>query len=389
MKPEPLLTDEFTGFPLKRLTNYLLKMRKKKHPIVGYYCCYAPLELIWAMDAVPSALCATSNKPIAAAETVLPSTICPLIKSSYGFIITDTCPLFGLSDAVIAETTCDGKKKMYELIEEKKPMYTIELPQKPEEEEAFDHWVKELGKLKSFLEKTFQRKITDQALEDAIKGGNSRRKQILEIFGFARSSPPHVQLAEINDFLPLVTNGYGEDIQEFLSTILKKLALRREQGQPAAAPEAPRIMLMGCPISGDGEKVMRVLEQLGAAIVVQESCSGIKPFLQMIDEDTQDPMKALARRYFELPCSVMTPNRRRLDVIDRLIDEFRPQAVVDVILAGCHTYNIESITIKKHIEEKHGIPFLKVETDYSPEGSEQMRTRVEALLEMIPAGVDT
>lgn len=380
---EALLDDEYTGFPLKRLLDYLLKQRSAGRHIVGYYCFYAPIELIWAIDAVPTALCSISNKPIAAAEKVIPSTICPLIKSSYGHIITDTCPLYSLSEAVVVETTCDGKKKMYELIADRKPMHTLELTQMPDEEEAFAHWVEEVRKFRTFLEKTFQQKITDESLREAIKEANVRRRLVLDVFEFARSSPPVVQLREINDFLPLVLNGSGSEIQALLGEIIVKLEDRRRKGDYAADERAPRVMLMGCPIGGDAEKIIRVLEQAGAAVVVQESCSGIKPFLRMVEEDSSDPLAALARRYFELPCSVMTPNRRRLEVIDRLIEDYRPDAVVDVILAGCHTYNIESYSISEHISRKHGLPFLKVETDYSPEGGEQMRTRVEALLEMV------
>ncbi len=383
MMTEPLLNDEYTGFPLKRLLGYVLKQRSAGRHIVGYYCCYAPLELIWAIDAVPTCLCSISNKPIAAAEKVLPSTICPLIKSSYGHIITDSCSLFGLSEAVIAETTCDGKKKMYELIGDRKPMYTLELPQKQDEAEAFAHWVEEVRKFRTFLEKTFQTAITDESLRRAIKEANARRRLVLDVFEFARSSPPFVQLNEINEFLPLVSSGYGSEIQDFLHTIIEKLDGRKRNGAAVTDVLAPRIMLMGCPIAGDAEKIIRVLENTGAAIVVQESCSGIKPFLQMVDEDASDPLVALASRYFELPCSVMTPNSRRIEVIDRLIEDFRPDAVLDVILAGCHTYNIESYSINEHITRKHGLPFLKVETDYSPEGGEQLRTRVEALLEMV------
>jgi benzoyl-CoA reductase/2-hydroxyglutaryl-CoA dehydratase subunit BcrC/BadD/HgdB len=385
MTPEALLNDEFTGFPLKRLLDYLLKKRQAGSHIVGYYCCYAPLELIWAMGAVPTGLCATSNKTIDAAETVLPTSICPLIKSSYGFIMTDTCPLFGVSEAIIAETTCDGKKKMYELIEGKKPMYTLDLPQKPDETGAFDYWVKEVRRMRSFLEKTFGTMISDDALNSAIKEANTRRKLILAIFDFARSTPPLVELREINEFLPLVTNGCGEEIQSFLEQIVEKLSRRKEQDDCSANGKAPRVMLMGCPIAGDAEKIMRVLEQQGASIVVQESCSGIKPFLLEIEEDTPDPLVAIARSYFELPCSVMTPNNRRITQIDRLIRDFKPDVVIDVILAGCHTYNVESWSIKEHIATKHGLPFLKVETDYSPEGTEQLRTRVEALMEMAAA----
>jgi benzoyl-CoA reductase/2-hydroxyglutaryl-CoA dehydratase subunit BcrC/BadD/HgdB len=81
-----------------------------------------------AMGLVPATLCAFSNGTIEAAETVLPANLCPLIKSSYGFIIKDTCPFFAISEAVIAETTCT-EKKMFELISEYRPTHVMDLPQ--------------------------------------------------------------------------------------------------------------------------------------------------------------------------------------------------------------------------------------------------------------------
>jgi benzoyl-CoA reductase/2-hydroxyglutaryl-CoA dehydratase subunit BcrC/BadD/HgdB len=81
----------------------------------------------------------------------------------------------------------------------------------------------------------------------------------------------------------------------------------------------------------------------------------------------------------------MTPNNRRLTELDRMIDRFKPDVVVDVVLHACHSYNIESHKIKEHIQEKHRMPFLKIETDYSQSDIGQIRTRVEALFEMLPA----
>ncbi len=111
---EPLIDDEFRGEPSKRAIKYIESRRQQGFPVVGVYCSYAPLEIIKAMGATVAVLCAFSNKTIAKAEADLPGNLCPLIKSSYGFVITDTCPFYGLSDVVVAETTCDGKKKMYE-----------------------------------------------------------------------------------------------------------------------------------------------------------------------------------------------------------------------------------------------------------------------------------
>ena len=88
----------------------LKQLKDQGHKVVGYYCVYAPQELAVAAGAVPVALCATKEEPIADGEKHLPRNFCPLIKSSYGFAVTDKCPFFLHSDLIVGETTCDGKK---------------------------------------------------------------------------------------------------------------------------------------------------------------------------------------------------------------------------------------------------------------------------------------
>ena len=96
-------------------------VRDQGKKFVGFYCVFAPQELIVAADAVPVTLCATKEEPIADGEKYLPRNFCPLIKSSYGFAITEKCAFFNNSEFIIGETTCDGKKKMFELMETFKP----------------------------------------------------------------------------------------------------------------------------------------------------------------------------------------------------------------------------------------------------------------------------
>jgi len=92
---------------------------------IGFYCLYSPKEIAVAADAIPLPLCGTRNDPIAAAEEILPRNLCPLIKSSYGFAVTDTCPYFWFSDIVVGDTTCDGKKKMFELLSRYKTTHVL------------------------------------------------------------------------------------------------------------------------------------------------------------------------------------------------------------------------------------------------------------------------
>jgi benzoyl-CoA reductase/2-hydroxyglutaryl-CoA dehydratase subunit BcrC/BadD/HgdB len=381
---EPLVNDGFAGEATKRTLGYLQKQREKGNNIVGIYCGYAPLEVIRAMGAAPALLCAFANKTIEAAETVLPANLCPLIKSSYGFIKTDTCPFFAISEAVIAETTCDGKKKMFELISDIKPMYVMDLPQLPDEQEALDNWTVMIKKLKGFLETTFNRKIDDKDVEKEIKETNIKNKLMNKIFDFAALTPTPVSWLELYDLTYLGQASTTKDMIDLLNDCVAKLEKRVAEGVYHGEKDSPRVLVTGCPVGGDATKVFKIIEEAGGVVVVLDSCTGMKAYNSLISENTSDPYAALSRRYLELPCSCMTPNSRRLTELDKMIKRFKPDVVVDVVLHACHSYNVESHKIKEHVTNKHNMPFLKIETDYSQSDIEQIRTRVEALLETVP-----
>ena len=383
-KIEPLIDDEFAGEPAKRTLSYIQSRREKGKNIVGIYCGYAPLEVIRAMNGVPAVLCAFAHKTIEAAEAVLPSNLCPLIKSSYGFIQTDVCPFFAVSEAVIAETTCDGKKKMFELISHIKPMWVMDLPQLPDQQEALNNWTVMIKRLKDFLERTFDCKIDDKTVEQEIKETNIKNKMMNKIFDFAAIKPLPVSWMEIYDLTYLAQTATTEDMITLLAGCVDKLQKRVMEGICHGRPDSPRVLVTGCPVGGDATKVFKIIEEAGGVIVALDSCTGMKAYAEDIEENTPDPYEAIAQHYLNLPCSCMTPNNRRLAELDKIIDRFKPDVVVDVVLHACHSYNIESYKIKGHMADKHKMPFLKIETDYSQSDVEQIRTRVEALLETVP-----
>ena len=107
------LPENFETYPEARKKGFLRMkaMKDSGKQVVGLFCSFVPLELVYAAGLVPVGLCACTEEPIPAAEAHLPKNLCPLIKASYGFAVTDTCPYFYFSDLVVGETTCDGKKK--------------------------------------------------------------------------------------------------------------------------------------------------------------------------------------------------------------------------------------------------------------------------------------
>ena len=159
--------------------------------------------------------------------------------------------------------------------------------------------------------------------------------------------------------------------------------IEKEYAEGKMQEKKPRILITGCPIGGATEKVIRAVEDNGGIVVTYESCSGAKSIDKLVDEDNPDVYDALARRYLNIGCSVMTPNPNRLELLGRLIDEYNVEGVVEMTLQACHTYNVEAFGIRKFVNEEKGIPYINVETDYSQADIGQLNTRIAAFIEML------
>ena len=345
--------------------------------VVGILCEFTPRELIMAAGGVPVCLCGGSAKTIPAAEERLPANLCPLIKSTFGYHAMKSNPFLEMADLVVGETTCDGKKKMYEIMAQARPGYVLELPQKPDDPDALDHWYVELAKFRDFLEDRFHVAVTDTRLREAISLMNRERALRRELAALMRAEVPPLtgrQLLALKSSI----SGIAEDLAHY------EEILQHYRGRPAASGPAPlRVLLTGVPTVTGAERVLEIIEQSGGRVVAMENCTGLKPILEDVDPTPPDPLRALAEKYFHLPCSVMTPNRRRLESLRRLIADYRPDCVIELIWQACLTYDVESHLVRRLVEGESGLPYLRIETDYSPSDSARIAVRVEALFETV------
>lgn len=376
-----MLDEYMQGFASAREVN-LMRIKNAKEngtKVVGIYCTYCPQELILAAGAIPVGLCGTSENPIAAAEETLPRNLCPLIKSSYGFAVTDTCPFFHFSDLIVGETTCDGKKKMFEIMQDLKPVHVMQLPHVNNTKASFDLWVEELRRLRNRLEQELQVSISDQAIWEAIELINKEKRAMKAMLDLNRADPPPLSGMEIlTAAWSRSFSSNKEEMIENLNAVVREVANQVESRQV----KAPRVLLTGCPVGLGTEKVIRLTEELGACIIAMENCSGYKTLELLADTTLEDPIVALAEKYLAIPCSCMSPNPYRLELIDKMIDDFRADAVIDLTWQACHTYNIEAFEVGKLVKSK-GLPYLHLESDYSNSDLESLKVRIEAMLEMI------
>lgn len=373
------------GDMLDHCRDFVGAAKAQGRPIIGIMCEFTPREIILAAGGVPVCLCGGAAATIPSAEQFLPSNLCPLIKSTFGYHVTGKNPFLEAADLVVAETTCDGKKKMFELMGATRPMYVLELPNKAENPDAFEHWVKEIRKFKAYLEHRFELEITDARLREACRLMNRERglrRQLADLM--AQDTPPLTgrQLIEFKSNI----SGIETDLAQYEKALKYFTGSRR----PARKDEV-RVLLTGVPLVHGAERVLELIESAGAVVVAMENCTGLKPILDDVYLDEADTLRAIARKYYHLPCSVMTRNTRRFETLRALVAKFRPHCVIELVWQACLTYDIESFHVRQLAEEELQLPYLKITTDYSPSDSARISGRLEALFETIreKAGVDS
>ena len=360
------------------------ELKEKGVPIVGTYCTFTPWELINAAGGVAVSLCSTSDKPIAAAERHLPRNLCPLIKSSYGFALTDTCPYFHFCDIVIGETTCDGKKKMYEYLNELRETHVMQLPQTVNHPMSMDLWKHEVVRLKEVLEKKFNTEITDEKLRKSINLRNRMHRTMCEFYDLAKLPTPAVTGREImlvSDFLKF-TFDYEKSL-DLVRTLTCQLNENYLIGERRVSPKRKRVLITGCPMGKSLEKVVDAIESedSGGVVIGFVNCGNLKCSSYPVKVGI-DPITAIAEKYLSIPCSVMSPNNERLRLIAHYVKSYRAEGVIDVILQACHTYSVESRAVAESLKET-STPYIAIETDYSQGDIGQLSTRFGAFIEML------
>ncbi|EEX48765.1 Benzoyl-CoA reductase/2-hydroxyglutaryl-CoA dehydratase subunit, BcrC/BadD/HgdB [Jonquetella anthropi DSM 22815] len=348
--------------------------------VVGCYCTYMPWEIVNASGAVSVSLCSKNDAAIPAAEEHLPRNLCPLIKASYGHALRGSCPYFHFCDVVVGETTCDGKRKMYELMQGIKKVYMIDLPHQADRPQDFELLRREYEAFRKFIGELTGKPITDDALRASIALRNRERRALREMWNLSTCDDPALTGREVQEFGDYMqTHFHKEEAVNWLENCVKEIQTAWENGDRRGLT-GPRVLVTGCPIGG-AMKVVDAIEAAGGVVVCYENCGGEKELGYLVDE-TGDPMDAITRKYLSIGCSIMSPNCNRMDALKYLMDRYRVAGVVDVTLTSCHTYAVETWSVRQVVQSS-GRGYLAVETDYSASDKEQLSTRLGAFVEML------
>jgi len=349
--------------------------RKAGGRSIGSFCIYLPDEISMAAGVLNIPLCGGSGFSVNYADKILPRDICPLVRSTFGMALSGTCPYKTLKDCVVGETTCDAKKKTWDLLN----FRVLEVPQKKNDIDR-NLWLAEVKDFAGQMEALSGKTITASSLRAGIRKQNRKRNVLNAINNFRKLTEPPISGL---DALLVSQVALNMDIDTFLETgkaLLEELEDRAVKGISAYQEPGVRVLMAGTPSPMGYAKVHAAAEMSGLRVVIDESCTGLRYSRNNVPEDIETVdgmMQAIADRYFDIDCACFTPNTERRENLREMVNGFRVEAVVHNILQYCHGFNVEAGVMDKVLLEMN-VPSMKIVSDYSQEDFEQIRIRMES-----------
>ena len=363
----------------------LVELKENGGKVFGTFCVFVPDEVVIACGGAVTGLCGGSQFWVPEGEKVLSNDICPLIKASLGAHFGKTCPYFAVADMYVGETTCDGKKKAYEILGADKETYVMDVPQMKRPKDIA-RWADEIADFGAKVEEVTGVELTAENLGNAIRIVNAKRQALRRVYE-ARKATNCIPISG-KDALLMTQIAFFDDPErcaQMANALADELEQRIVDGVSVFPAGTKRILITGTPLAIPNWKLHHIVETSGAAVVCEHMCTGTRYMENDVDESgatLQEQFMALSERYMKNDCSCFTPNTQRVDEVIRLAREYHADGVIDATLKFCTLYDVEKPSVEAACEEA-GIPYLALETDYADNDAEQLRTRVGAFVEML------
>ena len=387
--------DEISNFFGKR-EKEIRDEKAKGKKVIGYFCMFAPIEMILAADAVPVRVNSGWYDTSKLGDRIVPVEVCPVIRSTIGAKMVELSPYLELSDAIISTLTCDGMTKLSEIMSDCKKVITMSPPRVKDSAQSLHLWSEEMKSVKKQLEEITGNKITTKKLKAAIEKMQKATKAFRRLQDLRKGTPVIMG----RDAMLVNQSSTWDNIErwtEKTEALCDELEEKIKNKEWACPPDTPRVIITGTPMFWpDNWKLPTLIEEANppGVLVGDELCSSDRLLYDPvgIDEWTmEDMINAISERYLmasTCPCFTSSDgNEDRINWLITKIKDFNANGVIYYVVRGCMLYAMEYSRIKKALD-KMNIPVYYLDTEYTREDVGQMKTRVEAFLEMLSARVD-
>ena len=358
-------------------------------PSVGTYCVMVPPELIYAAGAMPVKLCGGSYTAFNVGDDIAPRDACPLVKAIMGFESIGVMPVYQECQMMAVPITCDCKKKLAGYLAEHRRTVTLHVPSGRDRDEDMEQYVRELYLFSQKLTEVTGIELSYERLSWAFGMTAAAQYELSRFIELRRRYPLAVKGTHYMAAMNAISYTHISLWTQYMHDLCDETEQKAKRGEMASKENRPRILITGSPIVFPNFKLPLLIEEMGGALVADETCMGERGAYDppaIVDQSTDGIMRALANKSTR-PCTCPTfvDNKRRLYRIMQMLEDYRVQGVIYHVLRGCLVYDYEYQVMEEELG-KLGIPIIRVESDYNEEDVEQLRIRVEAFIELIKYG---
>jgi predicted CoA-substrate-specific enzyme activase len=362
----------------KKKENYMQKATGKAKN-AGYLCSYTPVEILSAADVAHIRLFHTGTPDeIAAGERMTRSVFCDLTKSVLGKFSEDN-PLYRVIDRVYTFYTCDCIKKTAEAINTKFVKTSIfNLPRVRDSRNSEEYFKAELVEFVRDLEDFCGTPVSLKEIQNQITLYNRAKQLYRKIAEYRKAENTPLNGREFQE----LAQGYyylpADELNVYLEDVLAQLEkIEKPGGRPV------RLMIAGGMMAEGDFRLTDIIEnQLGACVVVEDNCTGFKPFITDVPE-TGDVFGDLAAGYLgKAPCARMQKIEDNVQLAVDLAREYQVDGVIYYFLSFCPCYGLAKNCFVQEFQARD-IPVLELAGDYSQNDDGQLRTRLEAFIEVL------
>ncbi len=357
---------------------YAVSWKKKTgRKIIGYFCSYAPEEIIHASGALPYRIFG-SGENISLADSFLQSYSCSLVRGGLEDALNGSLSFL---DGTAFPHTCDSIQRLSDIWRMNagfKLHFDIVLPVKLNTESAREYMTEVIEKFRRDYSRALGITITDDDLKKSISLYNKIRSSMMELYDLRNINP---EIITGSDMYAVIKSAMVMDRDDFLDALAILLAELKSSSDKKENKSRKRIILAGgiC----NHPDFYTFLEDAGGAVVWDELCTGTRLFEGIIDAG-KEPVAAISERYLE---RIVCPAKHssltdRGENLTRIVKEKNAQGVIFIYLKFCDPQSFDYPYMKGYLE-KAGVPYMLLEIEERLPSEGQLRTRFETFVEML------
>jgi benzoyl-CoA reductase/2-hydroxyglutaryl-CoA dehydratase subunit BcrC/BadD/HgdB len=360
-------------------------LKKEGKKIIGYICSFVPLEIISASGCIPFRVRGNIHEPITKGDALLETIVCPYYRSCFDLSVKQA---YDFLSGMVIPHGCDSMVRSFSAWTYSLPYSYFHFVNIPTVciESSFEFFNAEINTFRKSLGKFVGKAITDDDLAKAIRVHNENRDKVRALYEFRKSDPPLISGTELTKVLTVGSSLPIDESNILFDQILTEIGRRKE----SPLNKGPRIFIDGACL--DNIELIKLVEEIGGNVVADTICNGARDYFPRTDEGG-DPVDALAHRYLEKINCPKTYRENKTgtfegDMASRFGDigayakEFKVEGAILYVYKYCDPFGFE-VPARKAYYQSINIPLLHLEDIYSAGTIGQLRTRIQAFLEMI------